>query len=122
MVVTHLFKTSSNNGQSMIHDAITNKHMDIYDLYERPSRNKVIAFNSLKDEYMFNDTSILGIPCKTVRFPNNVIKYLTYNGDISCVNGSSHFFTTIATFKDVETDDLYAIKETHANTYAVKIN
>ena len=121
MVVTHVFKTDSSNGQAMIHDAIISSHRDIYDLYERPSCNKVNAFESLKNEYMFNDTTILGIPCKTVRFPHNVIKYLTYNGDISCVNGSSHFFTTIATFKDVETNEFYAIKETHANTYAVKI-
>ena len=122
MVVTHLFKTSSKVGQSIIRETITHAHIDVYDLYERPSRNKVNAFNALKNEYMFNDTVVLGIPSKTVRFPNNVIKYLTYNGDISCVAGSSHFFTTVATFKDVETNELYAIKETHANTYAVKIN
>lgn len=121
MVVTHVFKTDSNNGQTMIHDTITSYRRDIYDLYDHPSRNKVNAFEALKNEYMFNDTTILGIPCKTVRFPHNVIKYLVYNGDISCVNGSSHFFTTIATFQDVETDELYAIKETYANTYAVKI-
>lgn len=122
MVVTHVFTTSSKVGRSIIHDVITHTCKDIYDLYVRPSSNKVNAYYALVNDYTFNDTTILGIPCKTVRFPHNVIKYLTYNHDISCVAGSSHFFTTLATFKDVETGDLYAIKETHANTYAVKIN
>lgn len=121
MVVTHVFKETSKQAQYIKHDAIMYSHIDIYDAYATPSRNKVNAFNALKNEYMFNDTTVLGIPCKTVRMPNNVIKYLVYKGDISVVAHSSHFFTTIATFDDVETGDIWAIKETHCNTYAVKM-
>ena len=122
MVVTHVFKESSKQAATIKRDAIMHNHADIYDVYITPSRNKVNAFNALKNEYMYNDTTVLGIPCKTVRFPNNVIHYLKYRGDISVVAHSSHFFTTVATFDDIENNCIYVIKETHCNTYAVKLN
>ena len=127
MVVTRYWKKGTKNSDYMIHEALYNNSADIYDKYEKPSYNKVRAFNALKNEYMFNDTTILGTPCKTVKVPydmkklNNVM-YLKYRGDIGVINASCHFFTTCATFEDMETNKIYVIKETHCNTFITPLN
>ena len=126
MVVTKYWKKGTQNAVYMTREALLNKQCDIYDKYEKPSYNKVRAFNALKNEYMFNDTSILGIPCKTVKVPRNMNKlndtmYLKYRGDIGVINASCHFFTTCASFEDVETGRIYIIKETHCNTYICEL-
>ena len=126
MVITKFWKQGTKNADYMKREAIYNSCSDIYDKYERPSYNKVRAFNALKNEYMFNDTIILGIPCKTVKVPYNMnklnnIMYLRYLGDIGVINASCHFFTTCATFEDVETNKKYIVKETHCNTYMCEL-
>lgn len=127
MVVTKFWKQGTQNANYMKRDAILNAHYDIYDKYEKPSSNKVRAFNALKNEYMFNDTSILGIPCKTVKVPHNMNKlndtmYLKYRGDIGVINATCHFFTTCASFEDVETGKIYIVKETYCNTFMCALN
>ena len=126
MIVNKFWNDGTKNRDYMVREAIMNSHQDIYDVYKKPSYNKVRAFNALKNEYMFNDTSILGIPCKTVKVPYNMHKlnntmYLKYRGDIGVIRASCHFFTTCASFEDVETGDMYIIKETHCNTYMCKL-
>ena len=118
MRITHIYKETSKQAQYMRHYAITHSHRDIYDAYNNPSRAKVVSFDNIKYDYMYNDTEKEGIPCKTVFTPQGTL-YLTYRGDISVVGASSHFYSTIATFNDVyRNDGVWIIKETHCNTYA----
>ena len=118
MRITHIYKETSKAAAYMRHDAITSTGRDIYDAYSNPSRAKVSSFDSIKYDYLHNDTERNGIPCKTVLTPDG-IKYLTYRHDISVVGASSHFYSTIATFNDADKDGgVWVVKETHCNTYA----
>lgn len=121
MRITHIFKETSKQAQYMKHDAIYASHRDIYDAYTSPSYAKVKSFENIKNEYMHNDTEKNGIPCKEVWTPHGFL-YLSYRGDISVTGASSHFYSTIATFDDVtRSGGVWAIKETHCNTYATWI-
>lgn len=118
MRITHIYKETSNAAQTMMQDAITHAHHDIYDVYAQPSRAKVLSFEGIKNDYMHNDTKRNGISCKTVASPQGTL-FLTYRGDIAVTGTSSHFYSTIATFNDVYRDGgVWVIKETYCNTYA----
>ena len=126
MVVNRFFKNETKNADYMKWEAHHNCGDTIYDKYVHPSLNKIRAYNALKNEYSFNDTSILGIQCKTVKVPHNMHKlndtmYLKYRDDIGVISASCHFFTTCATFEDVESGKIYIVKETHNNTYMCEL-
>ena len=126
MRITHYFNESSKNAQYMHYD-IDHAKGDIYDAYKMPSKTKINAFESIRNEYTYNDTMVLGVPCKTIISPKRLNKlnnkmYLRYiYGTLNIAGASSHFFSTVAIFEDVETNERYIIKETHANTYMCKL-
>ena len=84
---------------------------DIYNAYDNPSGAKVNAWFSIINDYETN----LGLHAIQV---GRTFKSLQYNNDIRVTGSSSHFFSTIASFTDTETGEIWLIKETHANTYA----
>lgn len=121
MRITHVFKSSSNNAKSMIYD-YNHAHGDIFSRYNRPSNNKIRAWSDILVDYTFNDCQYIDInnreiKCKTVLIQGKK-HHIKYNGDIAIVGASSHFFSTIASFDDIETGQTWLIKETHCNTYA----
>lgn len=126
MIITHFYKETSKQVQYMNYD-VTHVKGDIFDAYNNPSQSKIYAFNSIRDDYTHNDTSVMGIPCKTVIVPASLKKlnnkmYLRYiAGTLNVVGASSHFFSTIAVFEDVETEKRYLVKETHCNTYMCEL-
>lgn len=126
MIITHYFNDTSKNAQYMRYD-IEHSKGDILEAYNRPSKTKINAFESIRNEYCYNDTMILGIPCKTIKAPHklgklNDIMHIRYiKGSLNVAGASSHFFSTVALFEDVETNDRYIVKETHANTYMCKL-
>lgn len=122
MRITHFYKAGSKAAHYMNRD-LTLAMGDIYDAYNAPSINKVRAFNDIRNEYCFNETKILGIPCKTLLVPafvgklNNTMFVRYISGTYNVCSASSHFFSTVALFEDIETEKRYIIKETYANTY-----
>lgn len=96
---------------------------DIHSRYTRPSTAKEHSFNSIRSDYLHNDTTKYGTPCKTVfvpakmKKPNNTM-YLRYiNGTMQVAGASCHQYSTTALFEDVETGERYIVKETVCNTY-----
>lgn len=126
MRITHFYKPTSKAAYYMHRDA-DNAIGTIYDAYMSPSRNKVLAYNDIRNNYTHNDTTVLGVPCKTVIVPPSLNKlhntmYMRYiNGTYNVCAASSHFFSTVAIFEDVETDKRYLVKETHVNTYMCEL-
>ena len=126
MRITHYFNETSKNAKSMRYDVEHGKGT-IYDAYSKPSLNKVRAYHDILNEYNYNDTMMLGIPCKSILVPHKLGKlcdtmYIRYiKGTYNVTGASSHFFTTVAIFEDVETNERYIIKETHCNTYMCKL-
>ena len=122
MKVSHFYGNNSQAAKNMRHD-LMHGAPSLYDKYVTPSHAKQNSFNAIRNDYIHNDVSILGIPCKTVIVPRtlkklNNIAYLRYiNGTLVVASASSHFYTTCAIFEDVETNKRYIIKETHCNTY-----
>lgn len=115
MRITHVFKETSKAAQSMNYDFNhSSKYNSLYDFYQSPSSAKQCAWTSLKSDYSTNN----GLHAIQV---GRTFKSLQYNYDIRVVNGSCHFFTTIASFTDTENGDIWLIKETHCNTYACKM-
>ena len=126
MRITHFYKSGSKAAQYMQRD-LSLRMGDIHDAYNNPSINKVRAFNSIRNEYNYNDTIVLGVPCKTLLVPkflgklNNKMYVRYINGTYNVCAASCHFFSTVALFEDVETEKRYIIKETHANTYMCEL-
>ena len=124
MRITHFYKAGSKAAHDM---NLCLALGDIYDAYNSPSINKVRAFNSIRDEYCYNDTNVLGIPCKTLLVPaflgklNNTMYVRYIAGTFNVCAASSNFFSTIALFEDIETNKRYLIKETYANTYMCEV-
>lgn len=115
MRITHVFKETSKSADYMRYDfEHFSKHRSIYDAYVTPSNNKVYAWNELKSDYSTNN----GLHAIQV---GRTFKSLQYNNDIRVTGASSHFFSTIASFTDTETGEIWLVKETHANTYACKL-
>ena len=115
MRITHVFKETSKNADYMRYDFYhTAENRTIYDAYATPSRNKIGAWMSIKFDYEFND----GLHAIQV---GRLFKSLQYNYDVRVTGASSHFFSTIASFTDTETGEIWLVKETHANTYACKL-
>ena len=122
MKVTHFYGNNSQAARGMQYDAVNSKP-SLYDKYVTPSYAKIESFERIRKSYLMNDTTILGIPCKTLLVPkslhklNNVMYARYINGTLGVASASSHFYITTALFEDVETNKRYIIKETHCNTY-----
>lgn len=121
MRITHVFKSTSNNAKYMRYD-YNHARGDIFTRYNHPSNAKIRAWQGIIDDYTFNDCLYIDvndrkIQCKTVLIQGKK-HYIKYNGDIAIVGASSHFFSTIASFDDLETGQTWLVKETHCNTYA----
>lgn len=126
MRITQFFNDNSKNAEDM-HWNIDHTKGDIYEAYNRPSKAKINAFESIRNEYTYNDTIVCGIPCKTIIAPRSIGKlcdkmYIRYiRGTLNVAGASSHFFSTVAIFEDVETGENYIIKESYANTYMCRL-
>lgn len=116
MRITHIFKVTSNQAMNMRREL---KYYpvgrDIYSVYNNPSRAKVNVYNSIHDSYE-DDYRI-----HDFYMNNKFIGRFKYNGNLRVTGSSSHFFSTIATFTNLDTDEIWLVKETHANTYACKL-
>lgn len=126
MRITHFYGNNSQTAQAMHHELLHGVD-DITCAYITPSNAKITSFAHIRADYNFNDTCVLGIPCKTVLVPKNMkklnnIAYMRYIlGTLVVGNASSHFYTTCALFVDVETNKRYIVKETHCNTYMCEL-
>lgn len=115
MRITHVFKETSKNADYMRYDFNHYKvGRNIDSAYIRPSQAKRQAYYSIIRDYTTNN----GL--HAIQVGRN-FKSLQYNNDIRVCGASSHFFSTIASFTDTTTGEIYLIKETHANTYACKL-
>lgn len=115
MKITHVFNETSKQADYMRYDfAHSTIYNTIYSAYNNPSHAKISAYERIKTDYKAND----GLHAIQV---GRQIKSLQYNNDMRVVAASCHFFTTIASFTDTITNDIYLIKETHANTYCCKL-
>ena len=113
MRITHVFTETSKNALYMHYD-YEHGHGTIYTRYERPSQSKIRAWHSIEDDYNSNE----GVHQINIK---GVTKTLCYNHDLKIVGASSHFFSTIASFEDLDTGEIWLVKETHVNTYACKL-
>lgn len=111
--VTQLFGNNSKNAQYMHYD-YEHAHGTIWSRYERPSQNKVDAWNDIVSLYNSN----IGVHSVKIK---GVEHTLQYNYDVKMVGASSHFFSTIASFEDLDDGKTYLIKETHCNTYMCEL-
>ena len=115
MRITHVFKETSKNAGYMHYDfEHYPKGRSIYFAYNKPSWNKVASWMSIQEDYESNN----GLHAIQV---GREFKSLQYNNDIRVTGASSHFFSTIASFTDTNTGEIWLVKETHANTYACKL-
>lgn len=115
MRITHVFKETSKNADYMRYDFNHYKSgRTIYDAYNNPSGAKVNAYFAIINDYETNN----GL--HAIQVGRN-FKSLQYNNDIRVCGASSHFFSTIASFTDTTTGEIYLIKETHANTYVCNL-
>lgn len=98
-------------------------HGDIHTRYSRPSYAKEITFDTIRSDYLYNDTDTFGTPCKTVlvpakmKKPNNTMHLRYIPGTLQVAGASCHHYSTTALFEDVETGERYIVKETVSNTY-----
>lgn len=111
--VTQFFKATSNTAQGMHYD-LDHAHGTIYSRYGRPSQQKIRAWENIIQEYCSN-----GGLCEVML--RGQLHHWEYNHDCAIVGASSHFFSTCATFTDLDTNIKYIVKETHANTYACQL-
>ena len=113
MRITQFFGTNSRNANNMRYDfehyAVTRS---IYSAYNNPSHSKVSAYYAIQDDYK-KGRHIVTVKGKQME--------LQYRYDLRVTGASSHFFSTIASFTDVNTGVIYLIKETHANTYMCEL-
>ncbi len=113
MRITQFFGNNSRNANNMRYDF---EHYDvtrsIYSAYNSPSQSKVLAYNAIQDDYK-KGRHIVTVKGKQFE--------LQYRYDLRVTGASSHFFSTIASFTDVNTGVIYLVKETHANTYMCEL-
>lgn len=116
MRITHIFKVTSNQSLNMRKEfKYYPVGRDIYSAYNNPSGAKVNAYNSILDSYEGDDR------IHDFYMNNKFIGRFKYNGNLRVTGSSSHFFSTIATFTNLDTDEIVLVKETHANTYMCKL-
>lgn len=113
MKITQFFGNDSKNAQYMRYD-YEHAHGSIYTRYNNPSDAKIRAWLNISDDYNSNNC-IHEVMIKGIKYN------LEYNHDLKMVGASSHFFSTIASFIDVETGEVFLVKETHANTYMCRL-
>ena len=89
-------------------------HGTIYTRYARPSEAKIRAWHDIESAYNF-DNGVHQI------FFNGALHTMQYQYDLRIVGVSSNFFSTIASFEDIDTGKMYLIKETHCNTYMCEL-
>lgn len=109
MNITQFFGSTSKNANYMRHD-YAHAHGTIYSRYGRPSREKIRTWCNIVDAYNLYG----GVHHVVIRGKIHTIQYLN---DVKIVGASSYHYSTIASFKDMDTGEIYLIKETHANTY-----
>ena len=113
MRITQFFGATSNNAKYMRYD-FDHAHGTVYSRYERPSQAKIRSWDDIVDGYRANN----GVHTVTIK---GVAHTLQYNDDVRVAGASSHFYSTIASFEDLDTHVIYLIKETHANTYMCEL-
>ena len=113
MRITHFFRIGSKNAMYMRSD-YDHAHGTIYTRYVRPSEAKIRAWENIKSAYIL-DNGVHQI------YFNGALHTLQYNYDLRVAGTSSNFFSTIASFEDIDTGKTYLIKETHANTYMCEL-
>ena len=111
--ITQFFKATSQAAQRMHYD-YEHKRGTVFSRYDRPSQAKIQSWCDIVDSYTDNGGYI------EVMFRGQ-LHHWQYNYDVAVVGASSHFYSTIASFKDVDTGIKYLVKETHANTYACQL-
>lgn len=115
MRITQVFGTNSRNANAMRYDfEHYNIMRSIYSAYNNPSYAKISAYNRLVNDYSDNQGK------HTITVKGKELN-LQYRHDIRVCGASSHFFSTIASFTDLDTGVIYLIKETHANTYMCEL-
>ena len=116
MRITHVFEETSKAASQIVREFNYYPiHRDIYDAYDKPSRFKIASYHAIVNDYETNN----GLHAVQV---GRVFKSLQYNNDIRVTGASSHFYSTVASFTDTETGEIWVIKETHCNTYMCKLN
>ena len=113
MRITQFFGAMSKNAQYMRWD-YEHAHGTVYSRYERPSQAKMRSWNNIVDGYRAND-GIHHISIKGVEHT------LHYRYDVRAAGVSSHFYSTIASFEDIDTGIVYLVKETYCNTYMCEL-
>ena len=114
MKITHFFSNNSKNANDMRYDfehyVVTRS---IYSAYNNnPSQSKVSAYNAIQDDYKKGRHNVT-VKGKQLE--------LQYRYDLRVTAASSHFFSTIASFIDINTGKIYLVKETHCNTYMCEL-
>ena len=84
----------------------------IHNAYSNPSIAKINAYNAIEKDYM-KGRHFITVKGKQLE--------LQYRYDLRVTGASSHFFSTIASFTDVNTGKIYLVKETHCNTYMCEL-
>ena len=113
MRITQFFGTNSKNANYMRYD-FEHAHGTVYSRYERPSQAKIQAWVDILEAYQSN----AGVHEVTIK---DIKHNIEYRNDLCVVGASSHFFSTIASFEDLDTRVIYLVKETHANTYMCEL-
>lgn len=96
---TTKIKASTQKGQAIINDLSRHYYGDIYDAYERPSRDKVHAYE---------------------RIAQRARETEGYNYDLHIVGRSCHMFSTIYSVSNAD-GSTSIIKDTRDNVYEVVI-
>ena len=110
MRITHFYNATSKSAQYMHYD-FEHAHGSIYSRYNNPSQSKIRAWLNIVDEYN-NNCGVHHVMIKGVE------QTLQYNNYVKIVGASSHFFSTISSFIDLDNNETYLMKETHCSTYA----
>lgn len=112
MKITQFFSSTSKMHDSIVSD-YEHAHGSLFDRYGRPSPDKIRTWEAIKDKY----NRVGNIDTQYV-YINHKHRPLRYNNDLMISGASTYFYSTTATFTDLENGDIYIIKETPANTYA----
>lgn len=108
--ITKLINQGTQAAQALHYD-YEHRRGTVYSRYGSPSQRKCISWDNIVEEYTRNGGYI------EVMLKGS-LHHWQYNDDIAVVGASSDFYSTAASFEDVDTGIIYIVKETHANTYA----